>query len=288
MDERFAPHPRRPTPAEKETIEQLTDIIVAVTDFARRQPDLLRLCFSIAFAAPGEIPSGFKKHHKMLESYHFVREIIGAGLKRGVLNSSFSVDELTQAYFHLIQHSTVLTVFEIPAGRRSKAPGFACRREWRRGGWWNFSSAARRIPESALAQWHVIRARMTTKPAKITAIVAGLGLSLLSANGQPTAPTPTIQPSTNFPSATSTSEMATNTATEDISPLAAHPHIVPGHQCGGHDNTCRSWSRFLPSRNSATTNAPLRFQSRRCPSSEPLAVTRQVIPNWPTVSAHRG
>src|SRR5271170_2431915 len=64
MDERMRLI-REAAPAQKETVDQLTDIIVAVTDFARRQPDLLRLCFSIAFAAPGEIPSGFKKHHKM-------------------------------------------------------------------------------------------------------------------------------------------------------------------------------------------------------------------------------
>src|SRR5277367_1840411 len=67
---------RAAAPPEKATVEQLTDIIVAVTDFARRQPDLLRLCFSIAFAAPGEFPAGFKKPHKMMESFLFVREII--------------------------------------------------------------------------------------------------------------------------------------------------------------------------------------------------------------------
>src|SRR5476649_2748063 len=73
MDERLHLM-QQAAPAEKATVEQLTDIIVAVTDFARRQPDLLRLCFSIAFAAPGEIPAGSKKHHKMGESYQFVRE----------------------------------------------------------------------------------------------------------------------------------------------------------------------------------------------------------------------
>src|ERR1700677_3081855 len=57
MDERLRLM-RQAAPPEKETVDQLTDIIVAVTDFARRQPDLLRLCFSIAFAAPGEFPAG--------------------------------------------------------------------------------------------------------------------------------------------------------------------------------------------------------------------------------------
>src|SRR5258708_4615770 len=96
---------RQAAPPEMATVDQLTAIIVAVTDFARRQPDLLRLCFSIAFAAPGEIPSGFKKHHKMCESFQFVRGIIEAGLARGVLDASFYVDELTQAHFPLVPHS---------------------------------------------------------------------------------------------------------------------------------------------------------------------------------------
>src|ERR1700677_4049459 len=57
MDERLRLM-REAAPPEMETVEQLTGIIVAVTNFARRQPDLLRLCFSIAFAAPGEFPAG--------------------------------------------------------------------------------------------------------------------------------------------------------------------------------------------------------------------------------------
>jgi AcrR family transcriptional regulator len=85
-------------PADKPTVDQLTDIIVSVTSFARRQPDLLRLCFSIAFASPGEMPAGLRKSRKMGESYQFVRGIIAAGLKRGVLNRDFNVDELTQSH----------------------------------------------------------------------------------------------------------------------------------------------------------------------------------------------
>jgi outer membrane protein len=110
MDERLRLI-REAAPPEKSTVDQLTDIIVSVTDFARRQPDLLRLCFSIAFAAPGELPSGLKKSRKMGESYEFVHGIIAAGLERGVLNGDFSIHELTQSYFQLVQHATVLALF---------------------------------------------------------------------------------------------------------------------------------------------------------------------------------
>jgi outer membrane protein len=114
---------REAAPSDMATVDQLTAIIVAVTDFARRQPDLLRLCFSIAFAAPGEIPSGMQKHHKMRESFLFVREIIQTGIERGDLNPAFTVDEHTQAYFHLIQHSTVLAVFESKFRKMGPPPG---------------------------------------------------------------------------------------------------------------------------------------------------------------------
>src|SRR5271170_1948317 len=118
MDERLRVI-RAAAPPEKPTVAQLTDIIAAMADFARRQPDLLRLTFAIAFAAEGEFPSGFKKHDKMHASYEFLRGVIQAGLDRGVFDRAFSVDELTQSYFHLVQHTVAITVIE-PKLRRIK------------------------------------------------------------------------------------------------------------------------------------------------------------------------
>ena len=109
MDERLRIM-REAAPPEKETIDQLNDILVATTEFARRQPDLLRLCFSMAFAAEGEIPSGLRKHDKGHASFEFVHGIIRSGLERGVLNPEYNSYELTQAYFNLVQHSIVMTI----------------------------------------------------------------------------------------------------------------------------------------------------------------------------------
>ncbi len=115
---------RQAAPPEKDTVEQLTDILLAVTDFARREPDRLRLCFSMAFAATGEIPRSLRKHDKMGESVLFVHQVIQTGLDRGVFDPLFSVHELTQSYFHLVQKSTVLTMFEatIPGLKAEKCP----------------------------------------------------------------------------------------------------------------------------------------------------------------------
>src|SRR5580692_10978435 len=48
---------RHAAPPGKETAEQLTDTLEAVSELAARKPDHLRLCFAIAFAAPGEFPA---------------------------------------------------------------------------------------------------------------------------------------------------------------------------------------------------------------------------------------
>jgi outer membrane protein len=123
MDERLRLM-REAAPPDKPTVEQLTDIIVALTDFARREPDLLRLCFAIAFAAPGEMPEGFKRPGKMGESFFFVRGLIETGRTRGILDPAFTVDELAQSYFQLVQHAVALTLLghARPAGPAIQIP----------------------------------------------------------------------------------------------------------------------------------------------------------------------
>jgi outer membrane protein len=199
MDERMRLI-RQAAPSEKETVDQLTDIIVAVTDFARRQPDLLRLCFSVAFAAPGEIPQGFKKHYKMHESYQFVRGIIKTGLDRGVLNKVFTVDELTQSYFQLIQHAVILTMFESKFKKMNPPIALPPKIEPRRKVELFLRGAANREASSS----NVTSPQAAPALAKIVALVMGLGLSLLSAHGQSTNlpstnSSPTDMASTNYP-----------------------------------------------------------------------------------------
>jgi outer membrane protein len=120
MDERLRLM-QHAAPPGKPTVDQLVDIIATLTDFARRQPDLLRITFAIAFAADGEYPTGFKKHAKMRASFEFIAGIIHAGLERGVLNREYDVMELTQSYFHLVQHSIAITIIE-PKFRKLKPP----------------------------------------------------------------------------------------------------------------------------------------------------------------------
>jgi outer membrane protein TolC len=205
---------REAAPPGMETVEQLTGIVVAVTNFARQQPDLWRLCFSIAFAAPEEFPSGFKRHHKMHESIRFVHEIIASGLERNVLNSAFKVEELTMAFFNLIQHTTVISIFE-SRFERMKARGNA-----------QFPPppppmAPRRMVELFLVGASArngapppIQQRSQPKPKRLAATALLLALSLLTAQAQ-TSPesgtnTAPMALATNAPPAAETAMAETN------------------------------------------------------------------------------
>jgi outer membrane protein len=246
MDERLRLM-RRAAPPEKPTVGQLTDIISALTDFARRQPDLLRLCFSIAFAAEGEFPSGFKKYSKMRESYLFVREMIQLGLDRGVLNPAFNVDELTQSYFQLVQHSIVMTIME-PKLRRLRPPrSMPPRMEPKRIVELFLGGAAN--PKVATANGkngnHPKRASQVTK---VLAFIAALGVSLLAANGQTTNAIPAStneapifaqgatattgtdggrRPPQQLPTAGPTATLETNAATTNAPPVLPDVRPIP-------------------------------------------------------------
>jgi outer membrane protein TolC/AcrR family transcriptional regulator len=211
---------RRAAPPGKETAEQLTDILAAVSELAARKPDHLRLCFAIAFAAPGEFPADFRKHDKMIETYLFLREIVTLGLKRGVFSASFHVDELTLSYFHLVQASTALSTFQPRAPRKGPPVPLPPKMSPRRivelfiGG-----AAGRKAARRETAP------RKTRAPARAALLVALLGFSSAAANAQ-SGP----QAATNYPSADTTpppvmSDEATNNAA--VTPTPAVTNSAP-------------------------------------------------------------
>ena len=249
MDERLRLM-REAAPPEKATVDQLTDIIIALTAFARRQPDLLRLTFAVVFAAEGEYPSGFKKHGKIHDSIVFINAIIQGGLARGDLNPDFTEHELTQAYFHIIQHSIALAVIESKVRREAKAlqppPGGGFMAPQRtlelflRG-----ASNPRRPAASGNGKPHRTSARRATA----AVLTASLVLFSLSANAQTTnaapssdtnqPPTANVVPSTNTSPATEPApqagpDSATNSAPvvmPDVRPIplavrASHPELA--------------------------------------------------------------
>jgi outer membrane protein len=210
-------------PPDKATADQLTDILAALGDFARRHPDLLRLTFAVAFAADGEYPSGFKKD-KMHASIDFVRRIIETGLERGVFNPDYDVHELTQMFFNLVQHSIVMAIME-PKIRTIKPrlplpPPMEPRRKvelFLRG------AAHARPP---LANGNGIKPhRKLNVPRRAAATLLALGLSLASARAQETnaAPAPAPASDTNQPPNASVGPSTNTSPATEPAPQAGPP-----------------------------------------------------------------
>jgi len=265
MDERLRLM-QEAAPPEKPTVDQLADIVAALTDFARRQPDLLRLTFAVVFAAEGEYPSGFKKHAKIHNSIVFINGIIRGGLVRGDLNPEFSEHELTQGYFHIIQHSIALAVIESKVQRETKArrlpppPGgfMAPRRTlelFLRGA----ANPKRTLTNGDAAKPH--RKSSVTRHAAAAFLV--LGLSLTAADAQSTnaapasdtnqPPTANAVPSTNTSPATEPAPQAgppsvTNSAPvvmPDVRPIplavkASHPELATISPIADNANNARA------------------------------------------------
>ena len=232
---------REAAPPGKGTAEQLADIIRAVSDFAARQPDALRLCFAIAFAAPGEFPAAFKKHDKMVQTYLFLREIVTLGLARGVLDDSFTVDELTQSYFHLVQHSTAMSTFESKR-RGDHPPPLPPRMTPERIVDLFIRGAAKgKVDSRAKSSSKARRPRL----ARAVLLLLGCGLAMAPLRAQSTNATAPAAPVTNYPAADTvsppsmedeaaeSSQSSTNTAPSlaDVRPVpeavrASHPELA--------------------------------------------------------------
>jgi outer membrane protein len=265
MDERLRLM-QEAAPPEKPTVDQLADIVAALTDFARRQPDLLRLTFAVVFAAEGEYPSGFKKHAKIHNSIVFINGIIRSGLARGDLNPAFTEHELTQAYFHIIQHSIALAVIESKVQRETKArrlpppPGgfMAPRRTlelFLRGA----ANPKRTLTNGKGAKSH--RKSSVTRCAAATFLALGLSFTTLyaqSTNAAPISdtnqpPTADVVPSTNTSPATEPAPQAgppsaTNSAPvvmPDVRPIplavkAGHPELATISPVADNANNARA------------------------------------------------
>ena len=228
MDERLHLM-QKAAPPGKPTVDQLTDIIATLTDFARRQPDLLRITFAIAFAADGEYPTGFKKHAKMRASFEFIAEIISAGIERGVLNRNYDVMELTQSYFHLVQHSIAITIIE-PKFRKLKPPiPLPPRMEPKRVVELFLGGAAN--PKAAMANGNhantvARRSTATRRTTRALAIISGLGLSLLSVNAQTTNSAPTNAAPTQATLDTNAPPVMPDVRPIPLAVKASHPELA--------------------------------------------------------------
>lgn len=82
--------------------EKLVEVITALFAFLKAHRELIRLAFSTAFAAPGEIPAEIRYLDKCVRNFEFIHSLIKQGLSEGVLNRRFTSKELTISIYGLI------------------------------------------------------------------------------------------------------------------------------------------------------------------------------------------
>ncbi len=81
---------------------KLVEVITSLFEFLKEHRDLIRLAFSTAFAAPGEVPPEIVYLDKCIRNFEFLHSLIQQGLEDGVLNRRFSSKELTMSIYGLL------------------------------------------------------------------------------------------------------------------------------------------------------------------------------------------
>jgi AcrR family transcriptional regulator len=83
---------------------KLVAVSRAMFEFSEEHPQLLRLVFSTAFAAPEEIPADCLGMEKRIRNFEFAKKIFEEALDQGELLSKFSAAELAHGLFGAISH----------------------------------------------------------------------------------------------------------------------------------------------------------------------------------------
>lgn len=81
---------------------QLTEILTVLFDFLNGHRELMRIAFSTAFAAPGEIPPDIDYLKKSGRNFEFMHTLIKRGLKEGTLDARIASRDLTMSLWGLM------------------------------------------------------------------------------------------------------------------------------------------------------------------------------------------
>jgi AcrR family transcriptional regulator len=92
---------------------QLVEVLAALFNFMRKNRELMRIAFSTAFAAPGELPEGLLYSQKCERNFEFIHSLMKKALAAGVLDKRFNSRELAFGFYgqlnaylasHLLMH----------------------------------------------------------------------------------------------------------------------------------------------------------------------------------------
>ena len=78
---------------------QLVEILTSLFDYLQKNRELMRISFSTAFAAPGEIPEGLRYSDKCERNFEFIHSLMKKGQSDGVLDKRFDAEELAFGFY---------------------------------------------------------------------------------------------------------------------------------------------------------------------------------------------
>jgi AcrR family transcriptional regulator len=89
--------------------EQLTEILTALFEYLTENRELMRIAFSTAFAAPGELPEGLLYSEKCERNFEFIHSLMKKALSTGAFDKRFDSRELAYGFYgqlnaYLVSH----------------------------------------------------------------------------------------------------------------------------------------------------------------------------------------
>jgi AcrR family transcriptional regulator len=78
---------------------QLVEILTASFDYLQQNRELMRIAFSTAFSAPGEVPEGLRYSDKCQRNFEFIHSLMKKGQSVGVLDKRFKSEELAFGFY---------------------------------------------------------------------------------------------------------------------------------------------------------------------------------------------
>lgn len=78
---------------------QLIEILTSLFDYLQQNRELMRIAFSSAFAAPGELPDGLRCGDKCERNFEFIHSLMKKGQADGTLDRSFNSRELAFGFY---------------------------------------------------------------------------------------------------------------------------------------------------------------------------------------------
>lgn len=102
---------------------QLVEILTSLFDYLQKNRELMRIAFSTAFAAPGEVPQGLRYSEKCERNFEFIHSLMKRGQASGQLDKRFNSEELAFGFYGQLNSYLVSQLLMPECARDRKTAG---------------------------------------------------------------------------------------------------------------------------------------------------------------------